>query len=83
MLTFRYDAFDPNTTKPGSNLAGFTGDANKQSLMIMGLMFKPSSVLTLGLNYQMLTFDKEYIVNYDGTTRKNLSRLYFNTIIDF
>jgi len=31
----------------------------------------------------MLTFDKEYIVNYDGTTRKNLSRLYFNTIIDF
>lgn len=83
MLTFRYDAFDPNTTKPGSNLTGFTGDANKQSLMIMGLMFKPSYVLTLGLNYQMLTFDKEYIVNYDGTTKKNLSRLYFNTIIDF
>ena len=83
MLIFRYDSFDPNTTKPGTNLFGFTGDANKQSLMIIGLMFKPSSVLTLGLNYQTQGFDKDFIVKYDGTTKNNLSRLYFNTILDF
>jgi hypothetical protein len=83
MLTFRYDTFTPNTTGPGTNLVGFTGDANKQSLMIIGLMFKPSSVLTLGLNYQSQGFDKNYIVSYDGTTKSSLSRLYFNTIIEF
>ncbi len=83
MLTFRFDTFDPNTTKPGTNLTGFTGDANKQSLMILGLMFKPSSVLTLGLNYQIQSFDKDYVVKYDGTTKSSLSRLYFNTILEF
>jgi hypothetical protein len=83
MLTFRYDSFTPNSTAPGTNLAGFTGDANKQSLMIIGLMFKPSSVLTLGLNYQTQGFDKNYIVNYDGTTKSSLNRIYFNTILEF
>jgi hypothetical protein len=83
MLTFRYDSFDPNTTKPGTNLVGFTGDANKQSLMIIGLMFKPASVLTLGLNYQTQVFEKDYIVKYDGTTKSSLNRIYFNTILDF
>ena len=83
MLTFRYDTFTPNSTGPGTNLAGFTGDANKQSLMIIGLMFKPSSVLTLGLNYQTQGFDKNYIVNYDGTTKSSLNRIYFNTILEF
>ncbi|MDD5362736.1 MAG: hypothetical protein PHN88_11425 [Ignavibacteria bacterium] len=83
MLTFRYDSFNPNTTKPGTNLVGFTGDANKQTLMIVGLMFKPASVLTLGLNYQIQSFDKDYIVKYDGTTKSSISRLYFNTILEF
>jgi hypothetical protein len=83
MLTFRYDSFNPNTNKPGTDLVGFTGDANKQSLMMVGLMFKPASVLTLGLNYQIQRFDKDYIVKYDGTTKNNINRFYFNTILDF
>ncbi|TRZ65025.1 hypothetical protein D4R20_01995, partial [bacterium] len=82
-LTFRYDSFSPNTNKPGLNAIGWTADNAKQSLMIIGLMFKPSNVLTLGLSYHTISYDKNYIVNYDGTTSSSLSRLYFNTIVDF
>jgi hypothetical protein len=85
-LTFRYDMFNPFTA---SGTASSTSDPNyflfngKQSLMIIGLMFKPASILTLGLSYQMVGYAQNYVVKYDGTTASNLSRLYFNTILDF
>ena len=83
-LTFRYDSFDPNTNKPGlSPVYGLTADNGKQTLMIIGLMFKPASVLTLGLDYQILGFENNFVTDYSGTTSSSISRFYFHTIVDF
>jgi hypothetical protein len=82
-LTFRYDNFDPNTNKPGYNATGFNADDSKQTLMIFGLMYKPANILTLGLSYHILGFEKNFVTDYSGTTSSSISRLYFNTILDF
>lgn len=82
-LVARYDMFDPNTTKPGTNLSGFNADNGKQSLMLVGLFFKPANILTLGLNYQIQTYEKNFAVKYDGTPVTNISKFVFNTILEF
>jgi len=82
-LTFRYDNFDPNTNKPGYNLPGLNADNGQQSLMIFGLMYKPAKILTLGLSYHILGYENDFITDYSGNTSSSLSRLYFNTAIDF
>jgi hypothetical protein len=82
-ITFRYDNFDPNTNKPGYNASGLNSDNGKQSLMIFGLMYKPANILTLGLSYHILGFEKNFVTDYSGTTSSSISRLYFNTIVDF
>jgi hypothetical protein len=79
-LTFRYDMFNPNTNA-GATTTFY--DMGKQSLMIIGLMFKPANILTLGLSYHNQSYEQEYIVKYDGTTTKNISRFYLNAILDF
>jgi|WetSurMetagenome_2_1015567.scaffolds.fasta_scaffold72955_2 hypothetical protein len=79
-LTFRYDMFKAQNTDNGST--SFY-DKGKQSLMIIGLMFKPASLLTLGLSYQSTSFDQNYVVKYDGSTVSSLNRFYVNAILDF
>jgi len=82
-LVARYDMFDPNTNKPGTNLSGFNSDNGKQNLLMVGLFFKPASILTLGLNYQTTTYEKNFAVKYDGTPTSTVSKFVFNTILDF
>ena len=48
-----------------------------------GIFFKPVNIVTFGLNYQMLTYNKEFAVKYDGTATSSVSMLFFNTIVDF
>jgi hypothetical protein len=79
-LTFRYDIFKAQNTDNGST--SFY-DKGKQSLMIIGLMFKPANLLTLGLSYQSTSYDQNYVVKYDGTTSSSLNRLYVHAILDF
>ncbi|MCX6165840.1 MAG: hypothetical protein NTU73_13430, partial [Ignavibacteriae bacterium] len=62
-LTFRYDMFNPNTNS-GSTTTFY--DMGKQKLMIIGLMYKPANLLTLGLSYHNIGYDQNYIVKYDG-----------------
>jgi len=79
-LTFRYDMFNPNTSS-GSTTSFY--DMGKQKLMIIGLMYKPANILTLGLSYHNIGYDQNYIVKYDGTTTSSLNRFYLNAILDF
>lgn len=79
-LTFRYDMFNPNTN---SNSTTTFYDMGKQNLMIIGLMYKPANLLTLGLTYHNISYEQNYIVKYDGTTTDKLSRFYINAILDF
>jgi hypothetical protein len=79
-LTFRYDMFNPNTNS-GSTTTFY--DMGKQKLMIIGLMYKPANILTLGLSYHNIGYDQNYIVKYDGTTTSSLNRFYVNAILDF
>ncbi len=82
-LVFRYDWYDPNTNKPETYAAGFNADNGKQNLLMAGIFFKPVNIVTFGLNYQMLTYNKEFAVKYDGTATSSVSMLFFNTIVDF
>jgi hypothetical protein len=79
-LTFRYDMFKAQNTDNGSTAFY---DKGKQSLMIIGLMYKPANILTLGLSYQSITYDQNYVVKYDGTTASSVNRFYVNAILDF
>jgi hypothetical protein len=79
-LIFRYDMFNPNTNS-GSTTSFY--DMGKQKLMIIGLMYKPANILTLGLSYHNIGYDQNYIVKYDGTTTSSLNRFYLNAILDF
>lgn len=82
-LVARFDMFDPNTNKPGTNLNGFNADNGKQNLLIVGMYFKPINTVTLGLSYHSTTFEKNFAVNYDGTPTSSISKLVFNTILEF
>ena len=79
-LTFRFDMFKAQNTDNGTTAFY---DKGKQSLMIIGLMFKPASILTLGVSYQSTSYDQNYVVKYDGTTASSLNRFFFHTILDF
>ena len=82
-LVARYDMFDPNTNKPGTNLLGFNSDNGKQNLLLVGIFYKPAGILTLGLNYQTISYEKNFAVKYDGTSTSSVSKIVFNTILDF
>lgn len=82
-LIARYDMFDPNTDNQSASINSFNDNTDKQSLLILGLMFKPNKVLTLGVSWQSTTYDENYIVKYDGTTSKTDSRLLVHGILNF
>ena len=55
MLLARYDMFDPNTDNLNSSLVTFNDNTDKQSMLMLGLVFKPAKILAIGLNYFMTT----------------------------
>lgn len=80
----RYDVFDPNTTDDAiSSAKGFNNRNDQQTLLILGTFYRPAKVLAFGLSYQITKFDGDFIVKYDGTTSNSLSRLFFNTVLEF
>ena len=82
-LLARYDMFDPNSDNQSASINSFNDNTDKQSLLILGLMFKPNKVLTLGVSWQSTTYDQNYVVKYDGTTSKTDSRLIVHGILNF
>ncbi len=83
-LTARYDVFDPNTANDALiSSKGFNSSNDQQSLLILGLFYRPAKVLGFGLSYQMTKFDGDFTVNYDGTVSNSLGRLFFNTVLEF
>ncbi len=75
--------FDPNTNNASTSTTTFNDNTDKQSLLILALAFKPNKVLTLAASYQMLTYQSQYVVKYDGTTSKSDSRLIIHGILNF
>lgn len=83
MLVARFDGFDPNVSDDPSSQYGFNNNTDRQSLLLLGLAFKPNKVLTLGTSYQQLGYQLPFIVKYDGTTGKSDSRIFFHAVLDF
>jgi hypothetical protein len=83
MLVARYDMFDPNTDNSSTSTTTFNNNTDKQSLLILGLAFKPNKVLTLAASYQSLKYQSQYVVKYDGTPAKTDSRLIIHGILNF
>lgn len=79
----RFDQFDPNTANESTSTTSFNDNTDKQNLLILGLVYKPAKVLTLGLTYQSVMYQSEYVVKYDGSTAKSDSRLALQSILDF
>ena len=69
----RIDSFDPNT-----NL-----DNDKRLRMIYGLAYKASPNVTLVLNNQSLTAEKEVYKKYDGSFSKSDGKIYLNLIVSY
>jgi len=84
MLVFRYDSFDPDIYTPvSSSTILFDNSHDKQSLIIGGLAFKPNKMLTLGVTYQGITYEDNFVVKYDGTSTKTDGRLLIHGILNF
>lgn len=86
MLVARFDSFDPDIYEPAgysSTTVVFDNTYAKQNLIIGGLAFKPNKMLTLGVTYQAITYQDNFVVKYDGTTTKTDSRLLLHGILSF
>jgi hypothetical protein len=83
MLVARYDVMDPNTANDNTSTTTFNNNTDKQSLLIVGLAYKPVKFCTIGLTYQALTYQSEYVVKYDGSTSKTDGRLIVHGILEF
>lgn len=81
-LMARYDNFNPNTGNSGIIPYTF-GVSPKQQLLIIGLFYKPSNVLTFGISYHGVFYENNYAVKYDGSSARSINRLFFNTTLDF
>ena len=83
MLVARYDMFDPNTANQNASTITFNDNTDKQSLLLIGLAYKPTKVATIGLTYQAVTYQQPYITKRDGTTSKTTSHLIVHGILEF
>lgn len=83
MFVARYDMFDPNDKDSTNSLVTFNDNNDKQKLMLLGLAVRPNKYLTIGLTYQGITYDDNFVVKYDGTTTKSDARLVFHGILNF
>lgn len=80
----RYDVFDPNTANDAlSSAKGFNSSTDQQTLLILGLFYRPAKVLGFGVSYQMTKYDGDFTVSYEGTASNSLNRLFFNTVLEF
>jgi hypothetical protein len=82
MLVARYDLFDPDI-EDNSHLSGFTNNSDKQSMFLLGIAYKPQSMLTAGVSYQQMGFELPCITSYNGKTYKSDSRLFIHTGLEF
>lgn len=83
ILVARSDMFDPNTDNSSTSSTTFNNNTDKQSLLILGLAFKPNKVLTLAASYQSLKYQSQYVVKYDGSPTKTDSKLIIHGILNF
>ena len=88
MLVARYDMFDPKTPSPNATLItngliNFNNTTDKQSLLLLGLAYKPVKAATLGLTYQAVTYQQPFVTKRDGTTSKTTSHLIVHGILEF
>jgi predicted porin len=83
MLVARYDMFDPNNANDAASNIGFNNNTDKQTLLLLGLAYKPAKMVTLGVSYQQLGYQSPFTVKYDGSTSKSDSRFLFHAILDF
>jgi len=83
MLVARFDMFDPNTANESISTTSFNNNTDKQSLLIFGLAYKPAKYMTLGITYQAVTYQSEYIVKFDGTTSKTDGLLRIHGNLEF
>lgn len=82
-LLFRYDMFDPNTENSLASTTTFNDNSDKQSLLIAGLIFRPNKFLGISATYQSITYEKEFVIKYNGTLTKADSKLFIHSFINF
>lgn len=86
-LIAKLDIFDPNisSNEPDPSLFRITFNnlTDRQALLLVGLAFKPAKIVTIGVNYQSVMYQEDYVVKYDGTTTDSDGRFFFNVILDF
>jgi len=78
-----YYNFNPNSSADYSPAYALGGNNAKQSVIGIGLFYKPADVLKIGVNYQMVKFDNNVVVKYDGTPTDKINRIFLNAILDF
>lgn len=83
MLVARFDMYDPNTANENASTTSFNDNTDKQSLLILGLAYKPVKYMTLGVTYQAITYQSQYVVKFDGTTSKTDGLLRVHGILEF
>ncbi len=83
MLIARFDMFDPDNANNSVSTSGFNNNTDKQSLLIVGLAYKPSKFFTLGLTFQQTTYQLPFVVQYDNTISDSDSKLIIHTILEF
>jgi hypothetical protein len=83
MIVARYDMFNPDDKDSTNLITTFNDNNDKQSLLILGLAFKPNKVLTLGVTYQGITYDDNFVVKYNGSTTTSDGRLLLHGILNF
>ncbi len=82
-LLFRYDMFDPNTENSSVSITSFNDNTDKQSLLIAGLVFRPNKFLGISATYQSITYEKEFIIKYNGTSTKTDGKFFIHSFINF
>jgi len=82
-LVARFDMFDPNDKDTTNSLVTFNDSNDKQQFLLLGLAFRPNKVLTLGVTYQSIMYEDNFVVKYNGTTTKSDGRMLFQTILNF
>jgi hypothetical protein len=83
MLVARFDIFDPNDRNEITSVTTFNDNNDKQNFLLAGFAFKPNKVLTLGVTYQSLVYEENFVVKYDGKTTKYDGRLLLQGILNF
>lgn len=83
-LVARFDIFNLDSEDlPSFSMINFDNGYDRQMLLILGLAFKPAKVLTVGLTYQSVIYQENFVVKYDGSLTKSDGKLLLQTILNF